>query len=567
MWEVISKNPQFLEAFGGYMTEDTYNLMSQDAKDNLSRLYSGSVGTPSPVLDTVPTGYEDYSVQDAVNAGINLNTNPVLSGDMNLGIDPVAPISPDPQREATPPQTPVEPVDNNQGFLPVTVNAGQSNAASLLYNPQTGGVRANGMAGQILLQNEKHAQELARAAFNQSLQKPVDDAAKNMETATGILESVPGDPSGDLLNVYNNAKSGLAAAQASADQNFSAPDAVTMVGSRVLPQTKTPTMTGLEALEVNTPVLSTQAPVEPKNPALDMPGYLPHDAMQVPKPVLVDTTEPEVGLAQPTVTTTTDPILRSGGQGRSTGALSAGSITSSSGPKTSNARGSMMPTMLVDRNEALIRIGGAMYSGSLKGDGIGAATQEYGRIQDANREQARKMAEAEQKRQMELAKLRARRAGGGGGGTLSKKDDELLSSTNSAMTNYQDALQAIRESRAAGGNLTGIGGIAKSLFDNFTGDADSARRLILERVKVDDALLRVAETKGAISNAEMKLFLAPAPNKLQDEAIWERWILDRMEALQRVQQRLSQSGTVPLSQRPTNQTFNSADFTIEEVKP
>lgn len=520
MWQELVKNPQFQNS---YMTEEIYNLLPKDAQDNILRRY-GVLDTPSPILENQPA-------------------------------------------EATPPQTPVEPVDNNQGFLPVTVNAGQSNAASLLYNPQTGGVRANGMAGQILLQNEKHAQELARAAFNQSLQKPVDDAAKNMETATGILDSVPGDPSGDLLNVYNNAKSGLAAAQASADQNFSAPDAVTMVGSRILPQTKTPTMTGLEALEVNTPVLSTQAPVEPKNPALDMPGYLPHDAMQVPKPVLVDTTEPEVGLAQPTVTTTTDPILRSGGQGRSTGALSAGSITSSSGPKTSNARGSMMPTMLVDRNEALIRIGGAMYSGSLKGDGIGAATQEYGRIQDANREQARKMAEAEQKRQMELAKLRARRAGGGGGGTLSKKDDELLSSTNSAMTNYQDALQAIRESRAAGGNLTGIGGIAKSLFDNFTGDADSARRLILERVKVDDALLRVAETKGAISNAEMKLFLAPAPNKLQDEAIWERWILDRMEALQRVQQRLSQSGTVPLSQRPTNQTFNPADFTIEEVKP
>jgi hypothetical protein len=224
----------------------------------------------------------------------------------------------------------------------------------------------------------------------------------------------------------------------------------------------------------------------------------------------------------------------------------------------------MMPQMLIDRNEALIRIGGAMYSGALKGDGIGAATQEYGKIQDANRDYERKMAEAEQKRQMEMAKLRAKRAGGGSG-KLGKDDQELLTATSEAMSNYNDALTAIRESRAAGGNLTGIGGIAKSLVDNFTGDEDAARRLILQRVKVDDALLRVAETKGAISNAEMKLFLAPAPKNWQDEAIWEQWLLDRMEALQRVEQRLSQGATVPVNQRPTNQTFNPADYTVEQV--
>jgi len=319
-------------------------------------------------------------------------------------------------------------------------------------------------------------------------------------------------------------------------------------------------------LQANIPDPVAPPVVDPAQPAAPVlaPRVVPDvdysDPTMAPlpqQPVLVDTTQP----AAPTTTTEPEPVLKSGAQTRSTGALSAGSITSSSGPKTSNARGSMMPQMLVDRNEALIRIGGAMYSGALKGDGIGAATQEYGRIQDENREQARKMAEAEQKRQMEMARLRAKGAGGKGG----KKDGEVLTATNAAMSNYQDALTAIRESRAAGGNLTGIGGIAKSLVDNFTGDEDAARRLILQRVKVDDALLRVAETKGAISNAEMKLFLDPAPKNWQDEAIWEQWIIDRMEALQRVQQRLSQGATVPVTQRPTNQTFNPADYTVEQV--
>lgn len=482
MWEVISKNPKFQEAFGGYMTEDTYNLLPQDAKDNIARLY-GSVGTPSPVLDVkpmeispatnpsqqqntnpvlnlepnpyfppneeapaavpVPTGYEDYSVQDFINAGNNLNTNPVLSGDMNQGIEPVAPIMQDPQR------------------------------------------------------SDAYLGTLSKEALRQLAEQG------NVQAAALLQANIP--------------------------------DAVTP------------------------PVVDPAQPVLTQQPA---DNFLDLEANYSTSPVLVDATQPAV--AAPTVTevTETEPVLKSGGQGRSTGALSAGSITSSSGPKTSNARGSMMPQMLIDRNEALIRIGGAMYSGALNGDGIGAATTEYGKIQDSNRDYQRKMAEAEQKRQMEMAKLRAKGAGGGKGG---KKDGELLTATNAAMANYQDALTAIRDSRAAGGNLTGIGGIAKSLVDNFTGDEDAARRLILQRVKVDDALLRVAETKGAISNAEMKLFLDPAPKNWQDEAIWEQWIIDRMEALQRVQQRLSQGGTVPLEQRPTNQTFNPADYTVEQV--
>ena len=43
--------------------------------------------------------------------------------------------------------------------------------------------------------------------------------------------------------------------------------------------------------------------------------------------------------------------------------------------------------------------------------------------------------------------------------------------------------------------------------------------------------LRVAQTKGAISNKEMELFLAPAPSTLDDESVWIQWIGDRQRAL------------------------------------
>ena len=54
---------------------------------------------------------------------------------------------------------------------------------------------------------------------------------------------------------------------------------------------------------------------------------------------------------------------------------------------SASARGSMMPFAKIDRNEALIRIGGAMVGGSSQGytGAMKAATAEYGNIQDANR--------------------------------------------------------------------------------------------------------------------------------------------------------------------------------------
>ena len=55
---------------------------------------------------------------------------------------------------------------------------------------------------------------------------------------------------------------------------------------------------------------------------------------------------------------------------------------------SANARGSMMPFAKINRNEALMRIGGAMVGGSSQGfsGAMKAATDEFGNIQDANRQ-------------------------------------------------------------------------------------------------------------------------------------------------------------------------------------
>lgn len=294
----------------------------------------------------------------------------------------------------------------------------------------------------------------------------------------------------------------------------------------------------------NEPIPMGQSPV----------NFATLEAQNSKSPVLINTTTPT-----PTTTTTANtqtnaaPVLGT----KSSTATRTPALSRGAGNMTANARGSALG--MVPRGEALIRIGAAGYSGALQGDGLGAAAREYGSIQDANR--AAEVAAAKQAEATRIAELRARGTGSKAAGKEAAKNAASLQAVNDAMYGMQRGLDAIAESRASGGNLTGIGGVFKGIFDNFTGDPDANRRMILSRLRVDDALLRVAETKGAISNAEMKLFLSPAPTNLQDEQVWVDWLNERMAALQRVQNRLSGGEELPAGQRSNEFNTSSGTYT------
>jgi len=93
-------------------------------------------------------------------------------------------------------------------------------------------------------------------------------------------------------------------------------------------------------------------------------------------------------------------------------------------------------------------------------------------------------------------------------------------------------------------------------WDNFKGNPEAAGRLLLQKLKVDDTLLRVAQTKGAISNKEMDLFMSPAPSNMADEKVWIKWIKDRKVAIQRVRQRLASGSTVDPSEQASVDQVN-----------
>ena len=254
------------------------------------------------------------------------------------------------------------------------------------------------------------------------------------------------------------------------------------------------------------------------------------------RPVLINTTTPTTAntAAQTPALSTTS----------STTATRAPALSRGAGNMTANARGSALG--MIPRGESLIRIGGAMYSGALQGDGLGAATREYGSIQDANR--AAEVAAAKQAEATRLAELRAR---GTGSKAAGNKATEGAGDLRFGISKLQTALDMIRGSD---GSLTGLN--PSALFDRFigktVGNEQEAQRLFLNEIGLDSIMKRVAETKGAISNAEMALFGRQVPQLGSQEIVWERWLQRQLQMANILLARAEGGGTVdpnaPLSE-------------------
>ena len=210
-------------------------------------------------------------------------------------------------------------------------------------------------------------------------------------------------------------------------------------------------------------------------------------------------------------------ILSSGGYG---------SNTMSSG----NARGSQMPDMKISQGEMLMRMGAAGVGAANRGDSyIEAMGQTYGGIKDANR-----MAEAEAYNAQQInAKAEALAA------AKKAQEQEKLDTDNYAKVNkinislneMQEAKKILENNK----NVTGksIPDLWNRLVGYTVGNEERADRLFLKKLKLDEVMQRVAETKGAISNAEMTLFASSAPDDLDDESIWIAW-LDRKIKMQEI---------------------------------
>lgn len=193
-----------------------------------------------------------------------------------------------------------------------------------------------------------------------------------------------------------------------------------------------------------------------------------------------------------------------------------GSATNNSRSNTATAE-EIRAKKLADsrRNEMLIRVGGAIAGGARQGGlaAMSAGAQEYGAIQDQNRLNQMSM----------LSKLQGMNKPTAQQEKQSAEDRELFTNTT-AMSTRQSFLA--KKLAQEGDNVTGFfDGTVKSLYDNAVGNPRSELRLQLEAEAVNAALVSVAQTKGAISNREMELFLSPIPRVGKNqESTWIAWL-------------------------------------------
>lgn len=237
------------------------------------------------------------------------------------------------------------------------------------------------------------------------------------------------------------------------------------------------------------------------------------------KPVLINTTTP----APTTTTAAQTPALSTTS---STTATRSPVLSRGAGNMTANARGSNFAFDRTPRGEALMRIGGAMYTGALQGDGLGAATREYGSIQDADRDRAVKEAEfleAQRVANARQAGINARAAAKGGRGMPSAQALMYGQAALSAIERTE-ALVAAEKDWAPWDNTTGIfGNLLKNFPATAANDVMANIKTIEAAVGFDrlQAMRDASPTGGAlgqVSNIELDLLKSSLANLNQSQS-------------------------------------------------
>ena len=214
---------------------------------------------------------------------------------------------------------------------------------------------------------------------------------------------------------------------------------------------------------------------------------------------------------------------------------------------TGNARGSMkppaalsIPNQRIPMGEALMRIGGAGVAASGQGGlaAIGAATNAYGQVQDANRQadmEAFAIEEARRKSIADRMAASASKSGSAGTGDAAQNAKTLvaLQNANAVLKGFDDY-----------DNVVGPAYWFAKKWDQLNGNERENIRLKINSMKVDRVLANIAQTKGAISEKEMDIFMSDQPAWTAGEDIWRKWVTDYRDALLVMHTNLANGTTV-----------------------
>jgi hypothetical protein len=213
---------------------------------------------------------------------------------------------------------------------------------------------------------------------------------------------------------------------------------------------------------------------------------------------------------------------------------------------TANARNSRnmppIPNNQIDMmSEGLIRMGGAGLGAAEDGPLAqwSAMTDAYGNIKDYNRQADMERMQIEQARMLEEQRRQdLLRKVSGSGADKGAGDPEAIGEVRMGIAKLKSARDMFTQDHDS--SLTGFNFSAalSRLTGRFIGNEDEAARLFLQEVRLDSVMKRVAQTKGAISNAEMELFASQAPSLDSNGVVWKSWIDRQIKLQQKILNRL-----------------------------
>lgn len=246
-------------------------------------------------------------------------------------------------------------------------------------------------------------------------------------------------------------------------------------------------------------------------------------------------------------------------------------VVDDQGELTGNARGSKKPMGRMQRimntltgpgqygispSEKLIRLGGRMVGASSQGGlaAMEAFGDEYSKLKGEERVVAENMLDRYN--------------------TQLQAEQEAIADNSEALLGYDESLRQMEslynEVSAAGDQLTGPwDGTIGKWWDNIVGNPEAATRLRMDQFKVDQVLMSIAKTKGAISDREMAIFERPLPSDMSDEKIWLDILKQKYETAKIVRDRLARGTRIDYNSamRPstlggTNNSTNNSAVTL-----
>lgn len=134
-----------------------------------------------------------------------------------------------------------------------------------------------------------------------------------------------------------------------------------------------------------------------------------------------------------------------------------------------------------------------------------------------------------------------------------KENNELIGNLSSVANQFRAASEMLNANPSAVG--LGFNTILRDIsgvdLAGFTDNPEAGIRSQLQTLKISETLLNTAKTKGAISNAEMQIFMSDQPKFSYSNAQWQRWLTRRQEAINNILRRLNSGEVVELAKQPS----------------